>query len=211
MKKNNTNLALPSTINSTTLNKARLIIIKDLILSKAYLLEILKDILCIWRQPYCSNPSICPGTDIYRGAGLTQKGSELVSEIFNSHKNDNNIQNVLLEKVIKPDILRHNLYFISSPTGNKLYPLKAQQLLMDENIITSYLNNETPKNRFFKYSWLLNITTKFFNISLKIHPVYWIRDLGTSEVFIDTGNELEETDPIITITVLNPDPYSYTY
>jgi hypothetical protein len=198
-------LGLPEKLsNSYNLTLSKMIIIKELILSKAYLLEILKDILCIWRQPYCTNPSICPGTDLYRGMGLTKVGSELVSKLFDLYKNDNNIQDLLLQKFIKPDILKLNLYFEKAPTNTyeiwnikqKLYPSNVQKDLITNDIVSSYINNKPPKKTFFKYSWILKITTKFFNIALKIHPRYWLRDTGISEVFIESTDEKLETDTL---------------
>ena len=64
---------------------------------RLWLIEIIRDIYCIWRQPFCSNPSIVPGIDLYTGCGLTKSGALEMEKTLNNFKNHPNVYNDLLK------------------------------------------------------------------------------------------------------------------
>ena len=171
----------------TTQQKAAFLKVKDLtkllIIEKIYLIEILKDIYCMWRQPFCTNPSICPGNDFWIGAGLTQKGAETIGYLFNNFKQDNNIQALLEKHILLPEIKSNNSVFqdLSGNNRTKLIPTSVSSEL------------RAHKSGLFRRSWTIWLTTRFFSLCVKIHPKRNIPTTDTQSLSFQSVEVVDET------------------
>ena len=187
----NVDALITSAENSmTTQEKATFSINKDLrkllLIEQIYLIEILRDIYCIWRQPYCNNSSICPGNDFWKSTGLTQLGAETIGYIFNHYKQHNSIQILLEKHILIPELKTPNSMF-ENLDGNKR-----------TNLIPSSIKNELRKHQtgLFKKSWSIWLTTSFFSLSVKIHPKRNIPEKDTSSSIIYKSTNLIKEDII---------------
>ena len=171
----------------TTDEKSAFLKVKDLskllIIEKIYLIEILKDIFCMWRQPFCTNPSICPGNDFWIGAGLTQKGAETIGYLFNNFKQDNNIQALLEKHILIPEIKSNNSMFqdFDGAKRTKLIPASVKSEL------------RAHKSGLFRRSWTIWLTTRFFSLCVKIHPKRNIITTDTQSVSFQSVDVIDET------------------
>ena len=162
---------------------------KLLLIEKIYLIEILKDIYCMWRQPFCTNPSICPGDDFWRGAGLTQKGAETIGYLFNNFKQDNNIQALLEKHILIPEFKTNNLMFqdLDGTNRTKLIPASVSSEL------------RAHKSGLFRRSWTIWLTTRFFSLCVKIHPKRNIPSTTTDSTVTFENSDVQNEIPPITI------------